>query len=57
MAAWQDLPVVLEGGVVRLEPLAMRHEEGLYEAARDERVWRWMPRYAAGDREVFRRWL
>jgi RimJ/RimL family protein N-acetyltransferase len=57
MEAWPDLAVVLEGEVVRLEPLEMRHEEGLYEAARDERVWRWLPEYAARDRDMFRRWL
>jgi N-acetyltransferase len=57
MGAWKDLAVVLEGEVVRLEPLEMRHEVRLYEAARDERTWRWLPEYAAGDRETFRRWL
>ena len=57
MGTWPDLSVVLEGEVVRLEPLEMRHEEGLYEAARDERVWRWLPEYAARDRDTFRRWL
>ena len=39
---WKNLGSVLEGEIVRLEPLARRHEEGLFEAARDERVWRWM---------------
>jgi N-acetyltransferase len=57
MGVWKALAVVLEGEVVRLEPLEMRHEVGLYEAARDERTWRWLPEYAAGDREAFRRWL
>ncbi len=33
---------VLEGRIVRLEPLAPRHEEGLWEASRDERTWRWL---------------
>jgi RimJ/RimL family protein N-acetyltransferase len=57
METWKDLAAVLEGAVVRLEPLEMRHSEGLYEAARDERIWRWLPEYAARDRETFRRWL
>ena len=48
---------MLEGEVVQLEPLAMRHEEGLFEAARDERIWAWMPRDAPGDRGEFRGWM
>jgi RimJ/RimL family protein N-acetyltransferase len=39
---WENLWDVLEGGVVRLEPLARRHERGLFEAAGDERIWRWL---------------
>ena len=54
---WQNLSRVLEGGVVRLEPLAPRHEEGLFRAARDERIWRWMPGNPAQSRETFRRWI
>ena len=61
---WEELASVLEGRIVRLEPLARRHEEGLFEAARDERIWAWMP-YPAGDgsyypaasREAFRPWM
>lgn len=64
MGVWEDLASVLEGEVVRLEPLARRHEEGLFEAAQDERIWAWMP-YPAGDgsyypattREAFRPWM
>ena len=48
---------MLEGEVVQLEPLAMRHEEGLFEAARDERIWAWMPQDAPGDRGEFRGWM
>ena len=33
---------VLEGEVVRLEPIAPAHEEGLWEASRDPRTWRWL---------------
>src|SRR5918994_6973440 len=32
----------LEGDLVRLEPLASEHEEGLWDASRDERTWRWL---------------
>ena len=52
-----DLAVGLEGGIVRLEPLDRRHEEGLYEAARDGEIWRWMPDAVADRREDFRRWM
>jgi N-acetyltransferase len=33
---------VLEGRIVRLEPLAPEHEDGLWEASRDPRTWRWL---------------
>ena len=33
---------VLEGRIVRLEPLAPEHEEGLWQASRDPRTWRWL---------------
>ena len=36
-------PLVLEGDVVRLEPLSPDHLPGLVEAGRDPRVWTWMP--------------
>jgi RimJ/RimL family protein N-acetyltransferase len=31
----------LTGSIVRLEPLSREHEQGLWEASRDERTWRW----------------
>jgi RimJ/RimL family protein N-acetyltransferase len=54
---WENLTGVLDGRVVRLEPLARRHEEGLFEAARDERIWRWMPYDASASPETFHTWL
>ena len=54
---WKNLSTILEGETVRLEPLAARHEEGLFKAAGDERIWRWMPYNAAASRESFRRWF
>ena len=39
--AWPG-PVTLEGELVRLEPLTREHEDGLWEASRDERTWRWL---------------
>ena len=35
-------PRTLEGELVRLEPLTRRHEQGLWEASRDPRTWRWL---------------
>ncbi len=40
-------PVVLEGEVVRLEPMALHHLDGLARAGADIDVWTWMPQ--AGD--------
>ena len=54
---WKNLVSVLEGEIVRLEPLARRHEKELFEAALDERIWRWMPYDAGGSRERFQDWL
>jgi RimJ/RimL family protein N-acetyltransferase len=38
--AW-SVPV-LEGRIVRLEPLAREHEDALWEASRDPRTWQWL---------------
>lgn len=54
---WGDLTIVLQGRVVRLEPLGWRHEEGLFEAAREPEIWRWLPYDASRDRAVFRGWI
>ena len=54
---WENLTNVLEGGVVRLEPLARRHERGLFRAAQDGRIWRWMPYDASASPEKFHAWL
>ncbi len=54
---WKNLASVLEGKIVRLEPLDRGHEEGLFEAARDERIWRWMPYDASESRDTFHAWL
>jgi len=42
---------------VRLEPLEPRHEEPLWEAAQDERVFRWFPVIANESRDAFRGWF
>ena len=36
-------PVVLEGQIVRLEPLALDHVAGLTDIGLDAEIWRWMP--------------
>ena len=47
----------LEGRLVVLEPLAPGHESGLYAAAADPEVWRWMPIAAPLEAASFRAWL
>jgi RimJ/RimL family protein N-acetyltransferase len=54
---WKNLASVLEGKIVRLEPLERRHEQELFEAAQDERIWRWMPYDASVSSEGFHAWL
>jgi RimJ/RimL family protein N-acetyltransferase len=49
--------VTLTGARVRLEPLEPRHEEPLWEAAQDERVWRWMRVRADASRDAFHAWF
>ena len=47
----------LEGRVVVLEPLAPQHEEGLWQAANDGEVWRFMLWNAIASREAFHGWV
>jgi RimJ/RimL family protein N-acetyltransferase len=47
----------LEGRLVVLEPLAEKHEAGLFAAAGDPEVWRWMPIGPPSDKAAFRRLL
>jgi N-acetyltransferase len=55
MAEWTT--PVLEGELVRLEPLALEHEEGLWAASRDERTWRWLSVLQPQTREELRTYL
>jgi RimJ/RimL family protein N-acetyltransferase len=48
---------VLEGRVVRLEPLAPEHEEGLWQASRDPETWRWLSVLQPETREEWRAWM
>lgn len=45
---WENVARRLEGSLVVLEPLEPRHEEGLFEAARDPRIWQYLP-FDAGE--------
>ena len=47
---------ILEGRVVRLEPLRPEHEEGLWLASRDPRTWRWLNVVQPQTREEWRDW-
>jgi RimJ/RimL family protein N-acetyltransferase len=48
---------VLEGRVVRLEPLGAEHEEALWEASRDPRTWRWLSVVQPRTPEEWSRWM
>jgi RimJ/RimL family protein N-acetyltransferase len=53
-AGFDPRPATIAGPHVRLEPLARRHAAELFEAGRDESIWRYMPRpvpRAVGDVE------
>jgi RimJ/RimL family protein N-acetyltransferase len=54
---WEEAAQRLEGRHVVLEPLAARHEDGLWEAARDPEVWRWMTSSAGTSRADFHEWI
>jgi RimJ/RimL family protein N-acetyltransferase len=60
---WENIACRLEGSLVVLEPLKRSHEQGLFEAARDPRIWRYIPFDAGGTSDLsesptaFRSWL
>jgi len=51
MAPWET--PTLEGRLVRLEPLAQEHLDGLWEASRDPRTWRWLNVSQPQTRDAF----
>ena len=51
------LTPTLEGGIVRLEPLAQEHADDLWEASRDPRVWRWLPVVQPRTRDEWQAWM
>jgi N-acetyltransferase len=48
---------MLEGRLVRLEPLTPEHEEPLWEAARDPRTWRWLSVVQPRTRAEWSAWM
>jgi RimJ/RimL family protein N-acetyltransferase len=60
---WENVARRLEGSFVVLEPLEPRHEEGLFESARDPGIWQYLPSSAGGthnpgeSRPAFRSWF
>jgi N-acetyltransferase len=47
-------PLVLEGRVVRLEPLSMAHHAPLCEVGMEEDLWRWIPERVTSPEEMRR---
>lgn len=45
-------PITLEGDIVRLEPLALRHVDDLERVAFDPDLWRWVPTQVANRDEL-----
>jgi RimJ/RimL family protein N-acetyltransferase len=48
---------ILEGELVRLEPMALAHEDGLWEASRDARTWEWLSIEQPQTRDELRAYL
>jgi N-acetyltransferase len=55
MTAWTT--PLLEGELVRLEPISLDHEDGLWDASRDPRTWRWLSVEQPRTREELRAYL
>jgi RimJ/RimL family protein N-acetyltransferase len=55
MAAWTT--PLLEGELVRLEPMTAEHEGGLWAASRDERAWTWLSVEQPRTREELREYV
>ena len=55
--SWNGLARRLEGRIVVIEPLAREHEHGLFAAAQDAEVWRWMSYNAVESPERFHAWF
>lgn len=54
----EDWPTpLLEGEIVRLEPLSPGHADDLFAASRDPRLWRWLPIVQPQTREEWDAWM
>jgi N-acetyltransferase len=54
---FDDLAPILQGRLVSLAPLAQAQADGLFEAATDPGIWRWMPVDGGSSREAFDTWF
>jgi RimJ/RimL family protein N-acetyltransferase len=54
---WENAATRLAGELVVLEPLARKHEAGLYAASADPAIWRWMPVEQPPTADAFHAWL
>jgi RimJ/RimL family protein N-acetyltransferase len=48
---------VLEGRIVRLEPMSLEHEEGLWHASREPETWRWLSSVQPQTRGEWSSWI
>ena len=48
---------MLDGKIVRLEPLERRHEDGLRAAAAHPEIWTWLGPYPAADDAAWEEWM
>jgi N-acetyltransferase len=53
---WAELSERLEGRIVVLEPVETGHQEGLWEAAQDPRIWQLTSADVGASRAMFARW-
>jgi N-acetyltransferase len=54
---WERVSERLQGRIVVLEPLRPEHEKGLWEAAQDPEIWRWMTVRGDQSSELFHAWF
>jgi N-acetyltransferase len=54
---WEGMAQRLEGRIVVVEPLTAEHEPGLWRAASDPEVWRWLPWNGGESEETFHAWM
>lgn len=56
-ASFDPQPIVLNGEVVRLEPLELRHAPDLLQAAADKTIWNYMPLSGFPDLTAVETWI